>query len=101
MHALAARDAAGIGLFPGIDAMLAELFAMGVPLAVLSSNREDTVRRVLGSDNARRIARYACGAALFGKARRLAGLDHPHRAQGRLGRRAGRARRDPDQRRGA
>lgn len=74
MHALAARDAAGIGRFPGIDAMLADLFAMGVPLAVLSSNREDTVRRVLGPDNAGRIARYACGASLFGKGRRLAGL---------------------------
>lgn len=71
MHALAARDAAGIGLFPGVDAMLADLTATGVPLAILSSNREDTVRRVLGPDDAGRIAHYACGAAIFGKARRL------------------------------
>ena len=71
MHGLAARDAAEITLFPGIDAMLAELFAMGVPLAVLSSNREDTVRRVLGPDHAGCIGAYACGASVFGKARRL------------------------------
>lgn len=74
VHALAARDAARIGLFPGIDAMLADLTATGVPLAILSSNHEDTVRRVLGPDDTRRIARYACGASIFGKARRLAGL---------------------------
>lgn len=71
MHGLAARDAAEIALFPGIDTLLAELFAVGVPLAILSSNREDTVRRVLGPGNAGRIQSYACGASVFGKARRL------------------------------
>ncbi|MBE7220766.1 MAG: HAD hydrolase-like protein [Caulobacteraceae bacterium] len=71
MHALAARDAGRIGLFPGVTAMLADIAAAGVPLAILSSNRVDTVRRVLGSDNAARIAAYACGASIFGKARRL------------------------------
>ncbi|MDP4023622.1 HAD hydrolase-like protein [Methylobacterium sp. NEAU 140] len=71
MHRLAARDAAGLALFPGIEAMLAALAEAGVPLAVLSSNREDTVRRVLGPGNADRIGHYACGASVFGKARRL------------------------------
>ncbi|MCJ2058482.1 HAD hydrolase-like protein [Methylobacterium sp. J-048] len=71
MHALAARDADRIALFPGVPAMLADLAAAGVPLAILSSNREDTVRRVLGPENAARIAAYACGASLFGKGRRL------------------------------
>ena len=46
----------------------------GVPLAILSSNRADTVRRVLGPENAARIGAYACGASLFGKAQRLRGL---------------------------
>ncbi len=71
MHGLAARDAGRIRLFPGIDAMLAELAATGVPSAILSSNREDTVRRVLGPGNAAGIAAYSCGASVFGKARRL------------------------------
>jgi phosphoglycolate phosphatase len=74
MHALAARDAARIALFPGVPAMLAGVQEAGVALAILSSNRADTVRRVLGPENAGRIAAYACGASLFGKARRLRGL---------------------------
>ena len=74
MHGLAARDAAEIALFPAISAMLTELFAMGVPLAILSSNREDTVRRVLGPGHAGGIAAYTCGASVFGKARRLKAL---------------------------
>lgn len=74
MHALAARDAARITLFPGVPDMLAGIAAAGVPLAVLSSNRADTVRRVLGPENAARIGAYACGASIFGKARRLRAL---------------------------
>lgn len=74
MHALAARDAHRIGLFPGVGPMLAELDAAGIGLALLSSNHEATVRRVLGPENAGRFSRYACGAALFGKARRLTAL---------------------------
>jgi len=71
MHALAARDADRIALFPGVPTMLSDLAAAGVPLAILSSNREETVRRVLGPEHAARIEAYACGASLFGKARRL------------------------------
>lgn len=71
MHALAARDAAQIALFPGVPEMLAGIAQACVPMAILSSNRADTVRQVLGSDNAARIDAYACGASLFGKARRL------------------------------
>ncbi|KAB1075075.1 HAD hydrolase-like protein [Methylobacterium planeticum] len=71
MHALAARDIAGLRLFPGIDAMLDGLEAGGVRLAVVSSNTEANIRQGLGARNAGRIEDYACGAALFGKARRL------------------------------
>jgi phosphoglycolate phosphatase len=74
MHALAARDAGQIALFPGVPAMLAEIAAADVRLAILSSNRADTVRRVLGPGNAAHIAAYACGASIFGKARRLRAL---------------------------
>ncbi|MCJ2054645.1 HAD hydrolase-like protein [Methylobacterium sp. J-070] len=85
MHALAARDAGQIALFPGVPAMLAAIAETGVTPAILSSNRADTVRRVLGPENAARIGAYACGASLFGKAQRLRGLLArrgvvPHRA---------------------
>ncbi|GJD63574.1 Phosphoglycolate phosphatase [Methylobacterium frigidaeris] len=71
MRGLAARDAADLALFPGIPALLARLRAGGLDLALVSSNREDVVRRVLGPESAGLIDRYACGAALFGKARRF------------------------------
>ena len=74
MHALAARDIADLRLFPGIDAMLDGLFARGVTVTILSSNAEVNVRHVLGPERAGRIAHYACGASVFGKARRLRGL---------------------------
>ena len=74
MHGLAARDAAELRLFPGIAEGLEGLSQAGVTTAVLSSNTEANVRRVLGPTVAARIDRYACGAAVFGKARRLTSL---------------------------
>lgn len=57
-----------IALFPGVDALLRELSARAVTLAIVSSDNEANVRRALGADNAARIGHYACGASLFGKA---------------------------------
>ncbi|ACA20139.1 HAD-superfamily hydrolase, subfamily IA, variant 1 [Methylobacterium sp. 4-46] len=74
MRALAARDAEEIGLFPGIPGLLARLAAAGLRLAVVTANREATVRRVLGPESAARIDAFACGAPLFGKARRFRAL---------------------------
>lgn len=71
MHRLAARDVASIRLFPGIEAMLVELDAAGFVLAVVSSNTEDNIRKVLGPALAGRFRHYACGASVFGKAKRL------------------------------
>ncbi|WP_246775866.1 HAD hydrolase-like protein [Methylobacterium aquaticum] len=71
MRRLAARDAGDLSLFPGMPGLLADLRAGGVALVLVSSNREDVVRRVLGPESAGLIDRYACGAALFGKARRF------------------------------
>ncbi|WP_336488508.1 HAD hydrolase-like protein [Methylobacterium nigriterrae] len=71
MHDLAARDIADLHLFAGIAGMLAALDEGGVRLAVVSSNTRANVRRVLGPANARRIGDDACGASVFGKARRL------------------------------
>lgn len=71
MHGLAARDAGSLRLFPGIEAMLADLAGAGAVLAVLSSNRQDVVRRVLGPEGAGCVSVWSCGASVFGKARRL------------------------------
>lgn len=71
MHGLAARDAADLAPFAGIPALLARLRAGGIALALVSSNREDVVRRVLGAPSAGLIGTYACGTSVFGKARRF------------------------------
>lgn len=63
---LAERDIGEICLFPGAAAMLAALQAGGVQVAVVSSNTEANVRRVLGPAGAH-VAHFACGASLFGK----------------------------------
>ncbi|WP_246732859.1 HAD hydrolase-like protein [Methylobacterium sp. BTF04] len=74
MHALATRDIAAIHLFPGITAMLDALTHSGIRLAIVSSNVEPNIRTVLGPREAGLIGHYACGASLFGKARRLRSL---------------------------
>lgn len=71
LRALAARDAGRIRLFPGAGEMLNRLHAGGTALAVVSSNAEANVRRVLGPEHAALIGRYECGADLFGKAARF------------------------------
>lgn len=71
MRALKTRDLDEIPLFPGVDAVLAALFAREVVLAVVSSDDEDNVRRALGPSNAALIAHFACGASLFGKPRKF------------------------------
>jgi phosphoglycolate phosphatase len=68
MRRLKAEPAGGIALFAGVDAMLRELKAAGLMLAIVSSDAEDNVRRTLGAANAGRIDAFACGASLFGKA---------------------------------
>jgi len=60
-----------IKLFPGVDDMLSRLSGRGMVCALVSSDSEDNVRRSLGS-SARSIAHFACGASLFGKAKKFA-----------------------------
>jgi len=67
MRGLMARDIDRITLFAGVPAMLRTLEERGVTVAIVSSNAVDNIRRVLGPDSAGRVARYACGASLFGK----------------------------------
>ncbi len=65
-RAAEARD--DFPLFPGMDEAVRAMHAAGVELAVVTSNREATVRHVLGPELAARIAFYRCGTSLFGKA---------------------------------
>jgi phosphoglycolate phosphatase len=61
---LAAADQ--ISLFDGVPELLAELKNQGVHTAIVSSDSEASVRQVLGPAAAL-IARFDCGASLFGK----------------------------------
>jgi len=60
-----------LSLFPGISDVLARLAASGIRLAIVSSNSRENVERVLGRDNARLIAHFACGVSMMGKAAKL------------------------------
>jgi phosphoglycolate phosphatase len=71
VHRLMAQEIDRIPLFAGITGQLQCLAQQGVRLAVVSSNAEQNVRRVLGPDNAALIECYECGAAVFGKAPKL------------------------------
>lgn len=71
MRARAAEDHGAIRLYPGVDRMLLDLSEAGVSVAVVSSNSEENIRRILGEENAARVRHFGCGASLFGKASKL------------------------------
>jgi phosphoglycolate phosphatase len=55
-----------ISLFDGVPQLLADLKSRGIHTAIVSSDSEASVRQVLGP-SAALIARFDCGASLFGK----------------------------------
>lgn len=59
-----------IRLFDGVRELLRDAVRRGIRLAIVSSNSEANVRAVLGEDAAL-FGQFECGAALFGKRRRL------------------------------
>jgi phosphoglycolate phosphatase len=71
MRALAGEHADRIRLFEGAARMLRRLADNGLVLAIVTSNSQENVRRVLGPENAALIDHYACGASMFGKAAKL------------------------------
>ena len=71
MREQAGIEADRIKLFPGIDTLLPALKERGVTLAIVSSNSEDNVRKVLGPMNVACIDVLDCSASLLGKARKL------------------------------
>jgi len=70
MRRLKTQSLDEIALFPGVPEMLAALAARGVALALVSSDSDANARRTLGAC-APHIGHFACGASLFGKARKF------------------------------
>lgn len=64
-------NAESIPIFAGIDGALRQLDAAGVQLAVVSSNSESNVRRVMEPELAGLISQFECGMSIFGKASRI------------------------------
>jgi phosphoglycolate phosphatase len=60
-----------LSLFPGTSDVLRRLAGSGVQLAIVSSNSLENVERVLGMQDAKLIAHFACGVSMFGKAAKL------------------------------
>lgn len=66
-----ARDGATVRPFDGVTDALRTLAGGGMKLAIVTSNSQDNVRRVLGPDVMAHILVLDTGADLFGKRRRL------------------------------
>ena len=71
VHRLMGQQIDHILLFAGIERQLQCLHASGAVLAVVSSNAEQNIRRVLGPANSALIDYFECGAAVFGKSSKL------------------------------
>jgi phosphoglycolate phosphatase len=64
---LVAEHASKISLFPGAEDLLRGLAAKGIRVALVSSNSEANVRKILGPGCADLVSIYNCGASMFGK----------------------------------
>ena len=83
-HALAAEEADKLKLAAGLPAALAAIAGSGVRLGVLSSNREDNIRRCLRANGAEGHFAFVVGyPRLFGKGKalkRIVRAEHLERA---------------------
>ena len=70
MRKLKSRSLDRIPLFPGVPEMLSALSRAGLTIALVTSDSEANAKRALGS-SASRVSHFACGASLFGKARKF------------------------------
>ncbi len=68
---IAARDIGQIRTFPWVPDLFSDLRSRGTAIAIVSSNSEANIRRVLGADVAAMVQQYAGGAPLFGKAAKI------------------------------
>lgn len=65
---IAARDIGQLRIFPWVPDIFSGLRSRGAAIAIVSSNSEANIRRVLGADVAAMVQHYATSASLFGKA---------------------------------
>jgi phosphoglycolate phosphatase len=71
-HAAASENADQLQLYPGLPDALAGLFAGGIRLGILSSNKEDNIRRCLRANGAEEYFAFVVGyPRLFGKGKAL------------------------------
>lgn len=71
-QAAAAAEADKLRLFPGLAEVLADLRGRGVRHGILSSNREDNIRRTLAANGVEGLFAFVVGCPrLFGKGRAL------------------------------
>src|SRR5262245_14827084 len=71
-HAAAAEEADKLKFYPGLAEALAGLHANGTRLGILSSNREDNIRRCLRANAAEEFFAFVWGyPKLFGKGKAL------------------------------
>jgi phosphoglycolate phosphatase len=68
---IAARDIDQIRLFPWVPEIFEGLQRQNTAIAIVTSNSEDNVRRVLGTELAAQVAYYGTGASMFGKAAKI------------------------------
>jgi phosphoglycolate phosphatase len=71
MRRLTAENIGQIAVFEGVDRLFEQLSQAGVKIALVTSNACANARRVLGPDNAARIAFYECDVSMFGKSARF------------------------------
>ncbi len=71
VHKRLAAETDRIVLFDGVTAMIDQLVASGVRIAVVTSNAEQNAHAILGPEIVAKIEMFECGASLFGKARRF------------------------------
>jgi phosphoglycolate phosphatase len=70
MRKLKSESLDRIPLFPGVPEMLSALARSGLTVALVTSDSEANARRALGI-SVSCISHFACGASLFGKARKF------------------------------
>lgn len=71
MRRLMARDPKGVELFPDVPGLFADLKKQGATLAIVSSNSERNIRRVLGPQLCAQVSYLDCAVSLEGKAPHL------------------------------
>lgn len=71
MRSLMAANIPDTKTFPDTGWLLQNLAAKGISLGIVSSNGEENIRQILGSESASLIRYYECGVSMFGKPAKL------------------------------